>query len=461
MPRYGGLGAMRGSDARFALNVAGSRRSTVAVLAMVGLLAVGYRVAIARAVQPRQTVEKEKAAVPLSPGYVGSRVCAGCHRPIFNSFSRTDMGRSMSEVTPELLQTISPSASVFDARLNQHFEVSVHDGGLYQSDFGTGPGGETIFRESRRIEWIIGAGANGLGGLVTRGGFLYEAPLSYYSKTHSWALSPGYEFGDYGFNRPILAACISCHSGLPRPIPDGNGRFMEPAFQELAIGCENCHGPGAAHVHEMREGSDASSEQAANHSIVNPAKLNPWLADNICMSCHQTGDARVLNPGKNYRDFRPGTPLDDTMSILIVPPQRDAPPQADLLQHYFSMTLSKCYRASRRLSCITCHDPHVQPAREDAPSYYRGKCLTCHTEKSCAVPLAIRGHKDPPDDCSGCHMPKRDITVISHSSLTNHRIIATAEEPSLTKRFTWPRRNCRIWFISTPCPDGTIPRPLR
>ena len=55
--------------------------------------------------------------------------------------------------------------------------------------------------------------------------------------------------------------------------------------------------------------------------------------------------------------------------------------------------------------------------------------MACHTEKSCALPLAIRQHKNPPDDCAGCHMPKRDIAVISHSSLTNHRIVATAEEP--------------------------------
>jgi len=338
------------------------------------------------------------------------------------------MGRSMSLVTPEFLEQIPPSPSIFDSRLNRHFEVAVHDGNLYQSDFEVDPSGATIFRESRKIEWIIGAGANGLGGLVSRDDFLYEAPLSYYSKTRTWALSPGYEFGDYGFNRPILPACISCHSGMPRPIPGGNGRFLEPPFQELAIGCENCHGPGAAHVHEMGEGD--SGPATANHSIMNPANLTPRLADNICMSCHQTGDARVLKPGKNYRDFRPGTALDDVMSILMVPPKRDAPPQADLLQHYFSMTLSKCYRSSAgRLSCITCHDPHVQPVRDEAPAYYRQKCLSCHKETSCAVPLAIRQRKNPPDDCASCHMPKRDITVISHSSLTNHRIIATAEEP--------------------------------
>jgi hypothetical protein len=395
------------------------------ILSLVFALAATDRSGRVRAAQTALTAQKSP---PSAGGYVGSKACAQCHRTIFDHFSRTDMGRSMSEVTPEFLERVAPSASIFDSRLNRHFEVTVRDGKLYQSDSETDQSGVPVFRETRKIDWIIGAGANGLGGLVARDGFLYEAPLSFYSKTRSWALSPGYEFGDYGFNRPILPACIACHSGMPLAIPNSNGRFLDPPFQELAIGCENCHGPGETHVVEKAVVN--SAPDSGNSSIVNPAKLSPWLADNICMSCHQTGDGRVLKPGKNYRDFRPGTPLDDTLSILIVPPKRGASPQSDLLQHYFSMRLSKCYRGSGgRLSCITCHDPHIEPSRDEASGYYRGKCMACHTEKSCAVPLAIRQHKNPPDDCSGCHMPKRDITVISHSSLTNHRIVATDEEP--------------------------------
>ncbi|MGH9638315.1 MAG: hypothetical protein ACRD72_26065, partial [Candidatus Angelobacter sp.] len=105
-------------------------------------------------------------------------------------------------------------------------------------------------------------------------------------------------------------------------------------------------------------------------------------------------------------------------------------PKDDLLEHYLSMRLSKCYRSSQgKLGCISCHDPHVQPGREEAPAYFRQKCLVCHTEKSCAVPLAIRQRKSPPDDCANCHMPKRDVTVIAHSVLTNHRIVADVGEP--------------------------------
>lgn len=363
-----------------------------------------------------------------SNSYVGSELCAECHRAIYNVFSETDMGRSMSVVSPKLLEKIPSPAHIFDAKLNRHFEVSVEGGNLYQDDYETGADGKEIFRDTQRVEWIIGSGANGFGAIVRRGDTLFEAPLSFYSKTQRWALSPGYEFYDYGFSRPILPACIVCHSGRPRPIPDGNGRFLDPPFTDLAIGCENCHGLGALHVREMKE--SRLGAKGGNHSIVNPAKLPSWLADNICASCHQTGDARVLKPGKNFQDFRPGTALDDTLAILMVPPRRDSPPQRDLLEHYFSMTLSKCYRGSGgRLSCITCHDPHTQPTGQQVSELFRLRCLTCHTEKSCAVPFAIRQRKNPPDDCRGCHMPKREIKEISHSVLTNHRIIRESSEP--------------------------------
>ena len=362
---------------------------------------------------------------PADTGYVGSRVCSQCHPSVFESFSRTDMGRSMSEITPALLERIPISASIFDLHLNRHFEISARDSNLYQSEYETTADGKDVFRETRKLDWIIGSGANGSGAIVRQDDYLFEAPLSFYAKPHRWALSPGYEFGDYGFNRPILPGCIVCHSGQPRPVLDGNGRFQEPPFVELAIGCENCHGPGRSHVAAAQMGSPLGS-------ITNPAKLSLWLADNICMSCHQTGDARVLQAGKTYRDFRPGAELDDTLSIFLVPFSRDSAPKPkdDLLEHYLSMRLSKCYlKSGGRLGCISCHDPHVQPSQQEGPAYFRQKCLACHTEKSCAVPLSLRQHKMPPDDCAGCHMPKRDVTVISHSVLTNHRIVAEAEEP--------------------------------
>lgn len=392
-------------------------------------------------------------------GYLGSQACFLCHSDISKEFSRTDMGRSMSAVTPELSKTLLLPARVDDPKLDRRFEVFARDGKLYQSESQVGADGNEIFRATHEVEWIVGAGTNGFGGIVSREGYLFQGPLSYYSHAKSWAASPGYEFGDYGFNRPILAGCISCHSGRPRPVPATNGRYEDPPFSQLAIGCENCHGPGAAHVAAMR--AHKALPESAHHDIVNPERLSPQLANDICMSCHQTGDIRVFKPGKSYADFRPGTPLDDTVAILKVPPKPESPPDADHLEHYYSMTLSKCYRASGgRLACITCHDPHVEPSREEAPAYFRQKCLTCHNEKSCTVPLASREHDEPPDDCAGCHMPKRDVKTIQHSSVTSHRILARADEPfpEVAFRTTTPELPDLIHLDPAPGQkDGALP----
>jgi tetratricopeptide repeat protein len=401
-----------------------------------------------------------KSAAPATPGaeYAGSAACGQCHQDIYKQFSKTGMGRSMSQVTPALLKTIQAPASVQDKNTNANIEVEVRDGKLFQTQYEKGADGREIYRDSHQLEWIIGAGENGFGGLLKQDDYLFQAPLSFYSKTQKWGLSPGYEFGNYGFNRPILPACIFCHSGRPGAIQEGNGRFETPPFAELAIGCENCHGPGASHVVAMQMGS--GNYEGHDPTIVNPAHLSTALADNICMSCHQTGDVRVLKPGKDFKDFRPGTPLDDTLSILMVPPKRESPPQSDLLEHDYSMMLSKCYRASGgKLGCITCHDPHVEASREEAPVYFRNKCMTCHSEKSCTLALDVRQHQQPSDDCAGCHMQKRYVQEISHSSITNHRILSRPDEPFPEAAFqqTTPTLPDLIHLNPVPGQKDTVP----
>lgn len=321
--------------------------------------------------------------------YVGSTACAPCHRAISEHWKKTAMGRSMSPAA-EHLGKVASVVVVGAEKLRREFRVEVENGLMKQEEAGEG------FRNEHIVRWAIGSGVNGHSFVVERGDHLFQAPLSFYSRVGQWGLSPGYEFADYGFNRPIATGCIHCHSGHPRTVANTSGKYESPAFTELAIGCESCHGPGRKHV----------TARGAKGSIVNPKKLERERADEICMRCHQGGDARVLVPGKTEGDFRPGQALVETVAIFRLPRQKDT----DLLEHHESMRLSECYQRSGTMTCQSCHNPH------EVKTDHRAKCLSCHTGS------LGEGHPARDSDCLSCHMPKREVGVIAHSALTNHRI---------------------------------------
>ena len=67
------------------------------------------------------------------------------------------------------------------------------------------------------------------------------------------------------------------------------------------------------------------------------------------------------------------------------------------------------------------------PPPAEVASYYRGRCLSCHTNASCK--LAKEQQTEHGIDCAACHIPKRNVQLIAHSALTNHRILARPDEP--------------------------------
>src|SRR5262249_1444042 len=213
--------------------------------------------------------------------------------------------------------------------------------------------------------------------------------------------------------------CVFCHSGLSQPVPGTTNEYEKTNFQILAIGCERCHGPGALHVAEKRSAKPIDDQVA--RSIVNPQKLEPRQRDDVCYQCHLAGDARVLQPGKSIGDFRPGTNLNDTVAIFLVPPKMKVGGFQALSQPE-QMQMSRCRQGDgTMLNCITCHDPHVQKFGVESAKDFDGKCMKCHSPRN---PRFVDAHREkgPQGSCTACHMPKVAVTNIAHTALTDHRI---------------------------------------
>jgi tetratricopeptide (TPR) repeat protein len=71
-----------------------------------------------------------------------------------------------------------------------------------------------------------------------------------------------------------------------------------------------------------------------------------------------------------------------------------------------------------KMSCTSCHDPHYTPDAQHRTSFYRNKCLACHSE-----PKFAATHHPENQDCTSCHMPTAAAANILHVAWTDHRIL--------------------------------------
>lgn len=284
-----------------------------------------------------------------------------------------------------------------------------------------GPGGvwQTLQRpgESQRVQlrYIIGSGAHAYGFLAQIGDHLFQSPISFYTKRHTWGMAPGYQGTAHpDFSRPVTMECLNCHADRPRPVPNTLNAYRDPPVASEGISCDRCHGDVSRHLKNPVPGS-----------IINPAKLPIAARDSVCEQCHLAGEVRVPNPGRKISDFHPGEPLEDIYSIYVV----RGPPEATVkvISQSEELAMSMCARKSGgRLWCGTCHNPHRMPAHP--VEYFRKRCLSCHAATLDAAHAARQ-------NCIGCHMPRRPASNGTHTAFTDHRIL---RQPNVTSNASAP-----------------------
>jgi predicted CXXCH cytochrome family protein len=229
--------------------------------------------------------------------------------------------------------------------------------------------------------------------------------------------------------RPTGPLCDGCHSVNYDPVT------KQPT--EWNVGCEKCHGAGAAHVREP-----------LLSNIVNPARLDAVRGNDVCIQCHSQGQP-LRNPieGRYFDwpvDYEPGDRLADHWRL------EEHVLGADTFTHWPDGSAHKnrmqgndfvtSVMYTKGVACWGCHDVHGTENEADLIKPANAMCLTCHSPNSPAGPrgATLTDHTQHSADkvgCVDCHMPAiartvGDVSVRSHT----FRFIT----PAMTEHYGMP-----------------------
>ncbi len=167
-------------------------------------------------------------------------------------------------------------------------------------------------------------------------------------------------------------SCVICHQPQNKAYEsNAHGRVTEKWVEEgldKGIGCEACHGPGQAHVDIGLEDLNKLKKKKGDFKIL--GKKNNKKGE-FCIACHRlTDNDNIELATENLIKFG---------------------------QEHSELSRSK--KAQFKLTCGSCHDPHITIKDEKG---LKRKCLDCHKGKF-RVDVDISAMKNL--TCEACHMP--------------------------------------------------------
>ena len=298
----------------------------------------------------------------IDPAYARDSACAGCHPDAAAAFRGSHHDLAMQPATAE---TVLGDFS--DAR------------------FGDGPGRTRFFRRGDRF-LVQTPGRDGRQALfeVTHvfgvdplqqllvalpGGRLQAFPIAWDTRPRAaggqrWFTlapddppPPGDPFHWTGVYQTWNHQCASCHSTAVVRGFDEAASTYATTWAEIDVGCQACHGAGAAHV-KWAEGAGGRRDLAP---------LTGANQIDACGPCHARRAALVA-------DAVPGGPLlDRVLPATPVPPLYHADGQIRA-EVYVLGSFLQSRMAAAGVTCTDCHDPHRGSLRRPGNRL----CLGCH-----------------------------------------------------------------------------------
>ena len=206
--------------------------------------------------------------------------------------------------------------------------------------------------------------------------------------------------------------CAECHSTDLREGYDPDDDSYRTTWAEINVGCQACHGPGAAHLEWAR----AKEKTGDSHGLVDAfGAPDPRSRVDACARCH----ARRYRVSDEDLHGRPL--LDDFVPRTLDAGLYHSDGQIlDEVYTYASFLQSKMYAAG--VTCGDCHDPHGLTTRAAGDLL----CVRCHQEQPEARFEGLQKlkkkydspehHFHPQDSpaarCVACHMPTQLYMVV-------------------------------------------------
>lgn len=193
--------------------------------------------------------------------------------------------------------------------------------------------------------------------------------------------------------------CAICHQAEVNAFPGNPHSKLALEHNGKGVTCENCHGPGQAHV---ESGGVASK-------IFQFTKATPKQVQEKCLTCH-VGD----HP--NFERTAHGEALVSCTSCHSI---HKFEAQTALLKHSQPTLCYQCHTDVKAafaqpfhhrvneglIKCTDCHDPHgtFQPDLVRISSTQDAICTKCHVET--AGPFVYEHPPIKTEGCTSCHFP--------------------------------------------------------
>jgi predicted CXXCH cytochrome family protein len=319
-------------------------------------------------------------------GYAGSASCKTCHAAIYDRWAKTPMANVVRDPAQHS-DAILPDLSKPDPLLTfTRADIAFVYGSIWKQRYFKRVGDDYF---PLPAQWDI----------------THKVWRPYQVKDGTDWWTPFYPPANTG--RPTGPLCDGCHSV--------NYNIATKTVTEWNVGCEKCHGPGAAHA--------AKPTQA---NIVNPARLDFVHANDTCIQCHSQGRP-LKNPiaGKYYDwpvGFQMGLDLKDYWQIeehklgdTTFTHFADGTAHKNRMQGN-DFVQSEMY--IHGITCFSCHDVHGTANNAQLRKPASSMCLQCHGPGKPIGPRAptIEAHthhgaNSAGSECANCHMPKIEQTI--------------------------------------------------